>query len=80
MNAVADYCDREDLNVCKRARENGDGERGDNQNRNSRDRLMVMQARGSLIAKNSVATLPSQKGAECQNGLCYRCESLSLRS
>jgi hypothetical protein len=25
MNTFAAYCDRDDLNVCKRARENGDG-------------------------------------------------------
>ena len=25
VNAFATYCDRDDLNVCKRARENGDG-------------------------------------------------------
>jgi len=25
MNTFATYCDRDDLNVCKRERENGDG-------------------------------------------------------
>ena len=65
MNTFAVYCDRDDLNVCKRARENGDRTNW------KPEAIPVMQER-RYAQRNSVAPmspLASIKGGRLHGGL-----------